>query len=194
MAKTNLTTFFENGLLAPFLNTVKNQPTQDRVERLYEELEKIYSDKQLYSTENKSKSDVKLKDLLKYQPKYKEIIQSRKSNRHLRIPDPVARYITSTFPLILAIPENEIDQEYRDTFDYIVDELLKGPPRNSVGRKSQYSTAYGWDESFEEKLPQNFIVNNPQWPPNMIIFAFKRKLVAYTDPKTPNGEKLWKIV
>ena len=179
MAKTNLTTFFENGLLAPFLNTAKNQTTQDRMTRLYSNMESNYEIIQKYNNQDPSTSNINLFDLLKNQPKYKEINQPRIGKRILY---PVARYITTTFPSILAIPKDAADHIYWNEFDNIVYQLLKGPPRNIVGRENQYYKTYGWDESLEEKLPQDFIVNETSNPPNMKIFAFKRKLVKYKNP------------
>lgn len=189
MAKTNLTTFFENGLLAPFLNTVKHQTTQDRPTRLYKELEEIYVSNQAYSTNIQSDTNIIIYNLLNHQPRFKEL---RKPRNGKSIQYPVARYITDTFPSLLDISESDADHIYRNEFEYIVHQLLKGPPRNNVGSK-RYFTTYGWDEAFEEKLPQNFIVDEPPNPLNMKIFAFKRKLVEYKDQAKPSGPKLWKI-
>lgn len=185
-----MVTFFKDGKLAEFLNTVKNQTTQDRMTKLYSNMESSYEIIQQYNNQNPSTSNINLFDLLKNQPKYKEITQPRTGKRILY---PVARYITTTFPSILAIPENAEDYIYWNEFEDIVEQLLQGPPRNSVGKKSSRVISYGWDESFEEKLPQDFIVNKPPNPPNVQIFTFKKKLVEYEDPINPKVQKLWKI-
>jgi hypothetical protein len=161
--------------------------------KLYDELYDIYEDEVSVDGHNgeHNNTNINILKLVKLQPiKKKPRNQTSNGKQNL---SPVIIYITDTFPSLLAIPENAADYIYWNEFEDIVQQLLKGPPRNSVGEKGERVISYGWDESFEEKLPQDFIVNEPPNPPNMKIFAFKRKLVKYKDPVKSSGPQLWKI-
>lgn len=147
MAKTNLTTFFENSLLAPFFQPAiqKKEIDQKFEAMLMARYNCVFTD--AYSLKNKVSSahtQANFNNVMKYQ-----YLQTKKNGIVKLDNKKRIKYITENFSSLFGITE---DTTYLKQFDNILLQLGLGPPRKYNGKD------VGWTKEFEAELPTNFYI------------------------------------
>lgn len=167
MAKTNLTTFFEDGLLAPFFQPAiqKKEITKKFAEMLMARYNYVFTDEySLKNHVNSAHTQANFNNVMKYQ--YLQI----KKNVIFKL-DIIKqiKYITENFSSLFGITE---DETYLEQFDNILLQLGLGPPRKYNGKD------VGWTQEFEAELPTNFYIAKKfteKGRPLCDVFFYKRK-------------------